>query len=63
MKVCTKENPMPGNSSQKWEHPDAFQFGVSGCGDNSAIAFMLCPHCNYDFMARNIEVPKGAQIQ
>ena len=49
-RVCTKDNPMPPGTTEKWEHPHSVQFGSSGHGDNGAIGFFQCDICGHDFM-------------
>ena len=62
-KICTKENPMPSNSSQVWIHPDSTEVGVSGCGDNGAISFFVCDNCGHDYMGLNMKTPEGTTVQ
>ena len=62
-RTCTKDNPMPRNSSQVWEHPHSVQFGSSGHGDNGATGFFQCDICGHDFMGRSMAAADEGTVQ
>ena len=64
MNVCTKENPMPTGTKEKWMHPDSIMYGTTAaCGDSSAIGYFKCRICDHDYLDINIKVPEGAPVQ
>lgn len=56
--ICTKENPMPVGSKERWEHPDAIyqgdDYGRGGGVADGDYEIYICPNCDKKFY---VELP------